>query len=345
MVKIRIYDAETVEQLAETRVKKMPDFGELNGILRQLQEKENFLKGENFTLLDGGIHRWTTRGGVVNSLEMAGDQVKVKKEDGSEEMLPLYLGVIMYPEGYVLNTGKNGTNIFGSTHAMYLKTIGKRNVRCSEIGSCHVFPSLKNLEVYIRKHSEALQYLVSHYGYQFSVEYANEMFEEDAADQGKEDSFKEVESLLSAINEAEEAKDDTPIPENPTEEDMKEEAVQRMEKLWIIEDVISRFKRDGLLMQSEAGILYDLDEEAKKAIRNVKEAMHCILYHVVVSHFRIGTMYTVLYVSDDPESWSVERVARDGAVRAYVYNATYPICSEFGDVFVQETQGRLIRTA
>lgn len=323
----------------------MPDFGELNGILRQLQEKENFLKDENLMLLDDGIHRWITCRGVVNSLEVPNDQVKVKKEDGSEEVLPLYLGVIMYPEGYVLNTGKNGTNIFGNTHAMYLKTIGKRNVRCREIGSCHVFPSLKNLEAYIQKHSEALRYLVSHHGYQFSVEYANEMFEKDAADKGKKKLFKEVEGILSVINEAEEEEDNTPIPKNPTEEDMREEAVSRMEKLRIIKDVISCFKKNGHLMQSEAGILYDLDKEAETAVQNVKDAMHCIPYHVVVSHFRIGTMYTVLYVSDDPESWSVERVARDGAVRAYVYNATYPICSEFGDVFVQETQGRLIRTA
>lgn len=207
MVTIRIYNAETVEQLAETRVKKMPDFGELNRILIQLQEKGNFLKNENLTLLDCGIHKWVTRHGVVNSLEVAGDQIQVKKKDGDKEMLPLYLGVIMYPEGYVLNTGKKGTNIFDSTHAMYLKTIGKRNVRCSEIGNCHVFPSLKNLEAYIRKHSEALRYLVNHHGYQFSVEYANKMFEKDTADKGKEDPFKKVESLLSVMNEAKEADD------------------------------------------------------------------------------------------------------------------------------------------
>lgn len=90
------------------------------------------------------------------------------------------------------------------------------------------------------------------------------------------------------------------------------------------------------------GILYNLNEDAKKAITIVQKDGN-FPYHVVVSHTMIGDMYAVLYASQDSTEWDSERLS-DGSCLAYVYNATYPECSEYGSIGIQSANGGIIRT-
>lgn len=239
------------------------------------------------------------------------------------------IAVMVYPEGYVIATGKTAENIFGFRHPVYLKTIGTRSASMRTIHDCHIFPSLKSVEKYALKHRDSLEYLIEEYGYAFSVEHVNQQFADDMRGSDTE-KLEEVNQLLASFE-----KDDAPDPETATKE---AEAEYRLKKLKIKG---MNPEESSSFQVSDAG-REPLDAHGQEAVKSVLE-FGGFPYYVMVTNASFGKCYSVLYVSSSRDEWEMERPSRDGWIAAYVFNADYPDFSEIGDIQVKAVKGRLIR--
>ena len=127
-----------------------------------------------------------------------------------------------------------------------------------------------------------------------------------------------------------------------------EEAVRRMKTLGIIDDAISQFQKDGIVMVSEPpfGALYTIDEEQKKLVEDFEKEHNAVVYMVVKCYSTIGKMDSFLYVSDYEEEWEMDNSdVSDGYPMTYTHNYDAPHCSEFGAIGVRQSFGGLLRTA
>lgn len=97
---------------------------------------------------------------------------------------------------------------------------------------------------------------------------------------------------------------------------MVEEAADRMCRLGMMPQVITKFRKQGTVLKSEtAGLLYDLNDEEKKV------------------------------VADWEEEWELDREDLDGRVPlAYVANLDAPDWSELGSIGIAPANGGLVRT-
>lgn len=372
MMKLIIKNADTGEELIHTRLAKQVNIFNLKEILNQEENLQKLgLAGSRIT--DTGINSYCTRGTVMSNdpsylkdpeaeLRKGSSQighgliihpsnpVKIHK-NGEEVQTSLRLCFTAYPEGYFLSIGKTSYNIFGLATKMYLKSIGTRNIKSSADNAAHRFSNLDALKKYVLKHRGVLEYAVKKYGYCYEVDYICDLFKADIFDDeqkaGKEKKkIAEVHELLSSINAVAEKEPDIPLQGKATPEEMKEEAVSRMEKLQLMKKpVISSFKEEDVLYMSEAGgILYDLNDKAKAAVAEVKN-YGLLPYAVIRGHYVFGEVYTVLYVGPDKEEWTFQRPDQEGVLTAYAHNADAPECSEFDSVQICSANGGLVRVA
>ena len=97
-------------------------------------------------------------------------------------------------------------------------------------------------------------------------------------------------------------------------------------------------------MSERGGIVYELDDNAKLAVKKITDKGY-LPYHVVVSNTEFGTLYDVLYVSDCTDNWPYERVDKIGIIQNYCYNATNKMMSEYGSSQYISSNGGLTRIA
>lgn len=336
-------------------------------VIEAMQEKEDVLHVGKLGRADLGTTTLSTRDNMTTNLAVGNGTLSVLEDGsficedtGNSEVLAQNLtidgedmgfkvGVVLYKEGFVLNTGKTGSNLFGATYPAYLSNITTLRIKLSRKTGAKVFATKKALVAYIEKHKRTMGYAVTEYGYNWSAEYTCPAFEYDYKNKKHKDIEKinteEIETLLTQINSAEAEKEEEIIPEKATAENVKAEALIRMQKLNLYNNAIKAYRENGKIFMSEfGGILYDLNEEAKKAVEKV-QADGYTPYHVVVSHTTIGDMYSVLYVSDNTEDWLGERMDRSGDIVSYVYNASDPFLSEYGYSQYICVNGGLQRTA
>ncbi len=132
----------------------------------------------------------------------------------------------------------------------------------------------------------------------------------------------------------------------------KIEAIARMKKLGIFPQTIKQFADDGNISISEPpfGAFYWAEGEDLDRIRQFEAEHNALVYLVVRSYTTIGKMDSMLFVSDYPEEWDLDRndLLRDSTQWqqvAYVYNHDAPDCSEIGAVGLAPTSAAgLIRT-
>ena len=129
-----------------------------------------------------------------------------------------------------------------------------------------------------------------------------------------------------------------------TVEEVKEEAIKRMKKLKLHSNVLKEFV-NGTLNESEGGgCLYWLDESEKKIVEQFEEDHKAVVYHVIHQLTNIGELYSLLYVNYDDEEWEVSNKDLDnGEALAYVYNNSFPDCSELGYIGIRPQIGGLVR--
>ena len=82
-----------------------------------------------------------------------------------------------------------------------------------------------------------------------------------------------------------------------TREQMKEEANKRI-KMWNLhKNPVNEFINEGKLNLSEKaplpGILYWLNKEQEKMVKEFEEQNNCLVYHVIHDYTNIGELYTL----------------------------------------------------
>ena len=130
-----------------------------------------------------------------------------------------------------------------------------------------------------------------------------------------------------------------------TVEAKREEAIERLKILGVMQSVVDDFKR-GVVNQSERfGLLYWLDDKQKEMVKKFEEEHNAVVYHIIHQTTNIGKLLNILYVSDWDEEWEMDRDdLKEGQALAYVMNLSMPDCSEFGTIGVKESVGGLMRT-
>ena len=367
-----IKDAVTNQELAKVRVKKLESLFNLNSVLTP----EMIGLPEGCRIVSTGIRSFSTKGLIMsNDPEMVAGSEEVHTGRNSaiigpgasrnanfeatpvEVMYPgeskpreinLKLAVTVYPEGYIINSGKSSVSIFGSQSKMYFSSIGEKNFKCSAASGARIFSDLNSVIKYLEKNKDTFHYMVTEYSYDFSVEPACSLFAESLSECPKKDQkhLAQLEDLLEVINTLPETEDyeDEFIEGEASENEMKEEAINRLHSLGVMDKVIDNFKVGKLFMSEFGGVLYDLNDQAKEAVNTVKEQGN-LPYAVCLSHMEFGDLYAVLFVSQDREEWSYERPDRKGFCLAYVYNADNPEFSEYGSIQITAANGGLVRTA
>lgn len=126
----------------------------------------------------------------------------------------------------------------------------------------------------------------------------------------------------------------------------KQEAIIRMKMLDIYSQAIKEFDKEGVINKSEhGGILYWLDENEEKMVKQFEEEYKAVVYHVIHNYTDLGEMYSLLFVSKYEEEWGYDKDdLKHNIAVAYVKNIDDDFCSEFGSIGVKNMFGGLQRT-
>lgn len=131
-----------------------------------------------------------------------------------------------------------------------------------------------------------------------------------------------------------------------TIEEMKQEAIKRMNIIQLFPTIIKEFEKDNIVNLSDRGYLYWLTDEQKEYVSDFEQKNEVIVYHIIQSYTNLGEMLTFLFVSKDKDEWECdESDLKEGYPFAYVKNLGDDNCSEFGSVGIEYRYGGLIRTA
>ena len=127
----------------------------------------------------------------------------------------------------------------------------------------------------------------------------------------------------------------------------KQEAMERMKQLRLYPNIIKEFAKEDIVNLSEhGGMLYWLNHDQQKIVREFEEKYDAVVYHVIHNNTEFGELYSLLYVSEYEEEWEDDRSdLKDGCPIAYVENIDDDICSEFGSIGIRMQFGGLVRTA
>lgn len=130
-------------------------------------------------------------------------------------------------------------------------------------------------------------------------------------------------------------------------EKMKQEAIERMKMLGIIDDAIKQFEEDDIVMRSEnpLGALFELSDEEKEIARRFERKYNTLVYLAVSCNTGIGRMISYLYIPQEKEEWELDRDDIEGNTAiTYTYNFGDPDCSEIGAIGIESRNGGIIRT-
>lgn len=128
-------------------------------------------------------------------------------------------------------------------------------------------------------------------------------------------------------------------------EDKKKEAYRRMTELQLNINGIQEFMKEDILNISSGGSLMHLDDEQTAIVQRFEEKYDVLVYHVIQNDTYLGTLLTLLFVSDQPGEWEQDRAyikARNPLT--YVINLDDETQSEFGSVKVETHAGVMVRT-
>lgn len=128
-------------------------------------------------------------------------------------------------------------------------------------------------------------------------------------------------------------------------ENKKAEAIQRMQMLKMMPEVIKAFSNHGTVMVSERplGALYELDDSVKKIVSDFEKEYGSLVYAVIHTFTEFGELYDLLYVCDTEEEWELDREdLKEFYSVSGCYNATDGFL-EIGSIQVEPVFGGLIR--
>lgn len=129
---------------------------------------------------------------------------------------------------------------------------------------------------------------------------------------------------------------------NVSREEKKTEALERMKKFGYWGRAREAFRRSNKVFVNEPpfGAVYDPEPYLAEEIKNFEKDNNALVYMVVRAFTEFGTMDSLLYVSDYPDEWEMDRDdMKYGLVMTYTINRDMPDCSEFGSIGVRLGSG------
>lgn len=125
-------------------------------------------------------------------------------------------------------------------------------------------------------------------------------------------------------------------------EEMKAEAVYRMNKLRIYDYTVRQFEEDGFISISEppSGAYYWVEDDERVFIEFVEKEHNILIYTGMLSYMDIGKVVSYLYVSDKKDKWLDERKRLENwESTACVHYVDFPNVYEFGHVSFRQSAG------
>ena len=127
-----------------------------------------------------------------------------------------------------------------------------------------------------------------------------------------------------------------------------DEAIYRMKLLGFSEAQIEAFQDRNMIplfLTGNEAITFFHEPPAGSYIRMLEEKHNMLVYCIITTGTSMGTMESLLFVSDYEEEWEDEHVdLEDGYALTWTENLTYPACSEFGSIgFTKSATGALWR--
>lgn len=133
-------------------------------------------------------------------------------------------------------------------------------------------------------------------------------------------------------------------------EEMKVEAIHRLEMLNIHAETIRQFKEENLRSYSITGVNYWFSDEHKKIIDEFEKKENCLVYYGLYTKGHLDPMMVLFYVSNYDEElnykkeWILDRhELHEGNCIAYVHNLKDKRLSESGYVSFEQLNGGLKR--
>lgn len=133
----------------------------------------------------------------------------------------------------------------------------------------------------------------------------------------------------------------------------KKEAIRRMKKLGLMDDVISLFSKEDRLYYSERqnkqypAVLYwlDNDPEYEQMVKDFEEVTGYLVYHVILTRTGFGKILDFLFVSTYEDDWEyeIERCQDGFYVTSQANNLTDESLSDMGSIVVRPAIGGLER--
>ena len=133
-------------------------------------------------------------------------------------------------------------------------------------------------------------------------------------------------------------------------EEMKLEAIRRLEMLDIHAETIRQFKEENLLSYSIAGVNYWFSDKQKKLISEFEKEQNCLVYYGILNQINLEPTLSLLYVpsyNDDfsyKQEWLLDRQdISESRCLAYVHHIENEILSEIGYINFKCLHGGLQR--
>ena len=123
------------------------------------------------------------------------------------------------------------------------------------------------------------------------------------------------------------------------------EAVSRMKILNLNSQVVEDFISNQILHKSDYAVLYYLNSEEYKMVREWEKQTDSVVYHVIKTHMSFGLCYSYLYVSKYQEEWEMDKhFLKELCPLVYVKNVDDECCSEYGSIGIRPIFGGVVRT-
>ena len=136
---------------------------------------------------------------------------------------------------------------------------------------------------------------------------------------------------------------------------MKTEAIRRLKKLNVINDVVSLFENEDRLYYSKRqnsqfpAVLYFLEnkDEYVQMVKDFEKETGYLVYHVIETRTSFGKILDFLFVSKYEEDWEYELEEGNGRFIAIsmANNLSDPNCSDMGSIYVRPAIGGIERIA
>ena len=128
-----------------------------------------------------------------------------------------------------------------------------------------------------------------------------------------------------------------------TIEEMRQEAITRMEILEVFKDSIAQFKENNKISKTENSTIGNiwLTKEETQQVNAIEKEQNILIYFCMVNNWEQGTMYSYLYVSNKKQEWELERQdALEREPLAYVYNGSD---CDLGSIGISSLFGSILR--